>query len=113
MINKTWNSTQGRFNYLFTFAFRSKADYLAFRQQWKENYVALSKSIRDLKASIKTSMRKRGNASEAPREILGILGAQQGNLRALKSEASMQISMRLAGKRMAGHQYRESKQITK
>ena len=102
MINKTWNSTQVRFNFFFTFTFRSKADYLVFRQQWRENYAALSKSNRDLKASIKDTMRKHEYA-----------GSLQSNLRALKSEASVQLAMRLASKQEAARQYQEAKQIAK
>ena len=46
IINKTWNN-EGGFEFSFAFAFRNKEQYLSFRRLWKDNYAALSVTLRD------------------------------------------------------------------
>src|ERR1043166_8490820 len=59
-----WNPADGRIEYTFTFAFRGREQYLQFRRLWKENYAALSRSIRAEKDRIKTAMRAREYAGD-------------------------------------------------
>ena len=94
VINKTWNPPKGAFEYSFTFAFCNKAQYLEFRGLWKESYALLSIALRAQKALIKSTMRERQYA-----------GAFQSQLLALKSEATMQLSMLRTAKQEANRQY--------
>jgi hypothetical protein len=101
ITHKTWNQLNGRFDHSFDFVFRTKAEYLEFRRCWKENYAALSQSIRSLKAAIKAMMRQREYA-----------GNQQSKLHKLKSEATVQLLMRRSAKQEASRQYLAAKQAT-
>jgi hypothetical protein len=101
ITHKAWNQARGQFQYSFVFAFKTKGQYLEFRRCWKENYAALSGAIRDLKALIKTTMRSRDYA-----------GKHQRDLHALKSEATVQLSMLRSAKPEAGRQYLASRQVT-
>jgi len=100
IINKTWNSQTGKFDFSFTFAFQNKQQYLEFRRLWKQNYAALSTTIRNHKASIKSTMRKQ--------EYAGKLQSEARNLRA---EATAQLLMLSDAKREANRQYLAAKQM--
>lgn len=102
IINKTWNSAEGRFNHSFVFIFQTKADYLEFRRCWKASYATLSQSIRRLKASVKAIMRGREYA-----------GKQQGELQVHKAEATAQLLMLKAAKAEAARQCAAAKPIVK
>ncbi len=69
IINKNWNQPAGRFDYSFVFAFQTRTEYLEFRRLWKINYGALSRSIRELKASIKATMRQCDYAGKLQSEL--------------------------------------------
>ena len=101
LTHKSWNQVKGQFEYSFDFVFQTKEQYLEFRLCWKENYAALSGSIRGLKSLIKATMRKREYA-----------GKHQGELRTLKSEATVQLSMLRSAKQEANRQYLASRQVT-
>src|SRR5262245_11271360 len=94
IINKAWNTIESRFDFSFAFAFRSRAEYLDFRLCWKADYVALSQSIRGLKALVKTTMRKHEHA-----------GKGQSKLHVLAAEATVQLLMLKAAKLEANRQY--------
>jgi hypothetical protein len=101
IIHKAWNQAKVRFEHTFDFAFRTKEQYLEFRRCWKENYAALSESIRGSKALIKATMRKREYA-----------GKHQSELRPLKAEATVQLSMLRSAKQEANRQYVAARQVT-
>jgi hypothetical protein len=94
IINKAWNSSAGRFDHSFVFAFQTKAEYLEFRRCWKANYATLSQSIRGLKASVKATMRQREYA-----------GKEQSELRICKAEATVELLMVTAAKCEAARQH--------
>ena len=96
IINKAWNAVAGRWNYFFKFAFHSKAEYLEFRRRWKENYAALSQSIRAMKAHVKATMRRREYA-----------GKEQAELHVRAAEATMQLEMLKCAKAEACRAARE------
>ena len=100
IINKTWNSSSGKFDLSFTFAFQNKEQYLEFRRLWKQNYAALSTTIRNHKALIKATMRKHEYA-----------GKLQSEARNLSAEATAQLLMLTAAKREANRQYLSAKQM--
>jgi len=102
IIKKTWNQAEGRFDYSFVFAFRTKAEYLEFRRCWKAGYAALSQFIRELKASVKATMRQREYAGE-----------QQSELHVRKTEATVQLLMLKSAKLEASRQYSAAKAIAK
>jgi hypothetical protein len=102
IINKNWNQPAGRFDHSFVFAFQTRTEYLEFRRLWKINYSALSQSIRELKASIKASMRHREYA-----------GKQQSELHFRKTEATVQLLMLKGARLEAGRQYAATKGIPK
>jgi hypothetical protein len=99
IINKTWNTAKGTFDYSFVFAFHSKEQYLTFRRLWKENYAALSGAIRSHKAEVKVTLRKC--------EYAGVL---QGNTHNLKREATTQLLMLQAAKQEANRQFLATRQ---
>lgn len=101
VINKTWNTSKGAFDYSFVFAFHSKEQYLTFRRQWKENYAALSSAIRSQKSDIKAILRKG--------EYAGVL---QGNTHNLKREATKQLLMLQAARQEANRQFLATRQAT-
>lgn len=101
IINKTWNSQTGKFDFSFIFAFQNKEQYLDFRRLWKLNYAALSATIRNHKASIKATMRKREYA-----------GKLQTEARHLSAEATAQLLMLTEAKREANRQYLAARQTT-
>jgi hypothetical protein len=98
----SWNPASGRFDYSFTFAFRTREQYLMFRRSWKENYVVLSQSIRTEKELVRATMRKREYA-----------GGYQSKARQLRLEATLQLLMLKAAKYEANRQYLAAKQPTK
>jgi hypothetical protein len=100
IINKTWNSSSGKFDFSFAFAFQNKEQYLEFRRLWKQNYAALSTTIRNHKASIKETMRKH--------EYAGKLQSEACNLSA---EATAELLMLSEAKREANRQYLAAKQM--
>jgi len=100
ITHKAWNQVKGRFDHSFDFVFQTKEQYLEFRLCWKENYANLSESIRGLKALIKATMQKREYA-----------GKHQCELRTLKSEATVQLSMLRSAKQEANRQYLAAKQV--
>lgn len=100
VISKTWNSKSGKFEFSFIFAFQNKEQYLDFRRLWKQNYAALSTTIRTQKALIKTTMRKHEYA-----------GKIQTEARNLSAEATTQLLMLGEAKREANRQYLAGKQI--
>jgi hypothetical protein len=102
ITNKSWNQIEGRFDHSFVFAFKNKAEYLKFRCSWKANYGALSQSIRELKVSIRTIMRRNEYA-----------GKQQSELYVRKSDATVQLHMLKAAKVEACRQYSAAKAIAK
>ena len=102
IINKSWNSASGSFDFSFVFAFRGKEQYLKFRKLWKENYAALSQTIRSLKAEIKATSRRREYA-----------GKLQSKAHELSQEATRQLLMLPAGKQESHRQYLETTQMTK
>ena len=67
---------------------------MEFRRCWKENYAALSESIRGLKVLIKATMRKHDYA-----------GKHQSELRPMKAEATMRLLMLRSAKQEANRQY--------
>ncbi len=101
IINQTWNSLKSTFDFSFVFAFRNKEEYLTFRRFWKENYAALSSTIRGHKNEAKSIMRKHEYA-----------GQLQSKVHDLKREATKQLLMLLAAKQEANRQYLAAKQIT-
>src|SRR6185369_1847273 len=101
-INRTWDSVSGAITFSFAFAFRNKEEYLAFMRLWKENYAALSVTIRNQKQVVRGTMRKQEHAGE-----------HQGMLRELKHEATMQLQMREASRRESNRQYLASKQAAR
>ncbi len=102
IINKSWNQLEGRFEHSFVFVFTSKAEYLEFRGFWKVSYAALSQSIRELKASIRTTMRRNEYA-----------GKQQSDLHVRKSDATVQLRMLKAARIEACRQYFAAKAAPK
>ena len=100
IINKTWNSSSGKFDFSFAFAFQNKEQYLEFRRLWKQNYAALSTTIRNHKALIKSTMRKREYA-----------GKLQSEARNLAAEATTQLLMLSEAKREANRQYLAARQM--
>jgi hypothetical protein len=100
--HRTWNQLDNRFEHSFDFVFRTKEEYLEFRRCWKENYAALSESIRGLKASIKAIMRKREYA-----------GKEQSELHRLKLKATVELAMRRSAKQEASRQYLAAKQVSR
>jgi hypothetical protein len=100
LINKNWNASSRKFDFSFTFAFKSKEQYLEFRRLWKQNYAALSRTIRNQKASIKTTMRK-----------LEYVGKLQSEARNLSAEATAQLLMLSDARREANRQYLAAKQM--
>src|SRR5579862_7594828 len=94
IVNTTWDSAAGAIAFSFVFAFQNKDEYLTFRRLWKENYSALSVTIRTLKLLIATTMRKQEYAGEL-----------QVKVHKLKLEARMQLQMRKASRREANRQY--------
>lgn len=100
ITHKTWNQSNGRFEYSFDFVFRTKEQYLEFRRCWKENYATLSEAIRGLKASIKATMRKHEYA-----------GKQQSELHGLKLNATVELAMRRSAKEEACRQYLAAKEV--
>ena len=101
ITHKTWNQVKCRFDHSFDFAFQTKEQYLEFRRCWKENYAALSESIRGLKALIKATMQKAEYA-----------GKHQSELRPLKAEATVQLLMLRSAKQEANRQYAAARQVT-
>ena len=101
ITHKTWNQAESRFDHSFDFAFQTKEQYLEFRLCWKENYAALSETIRGLKTLIKATMQKRQHA-----------GKHQSELHTLKSEATVQLSMLRSAKQEANRQYLAAMQVT-
>ena len=101
IINKTWNSSEGAFEFSFTFAFRNKEQYLTFRQLWRDNYAALSVALRGRKQLIKSTMRKCEYA-----------GTLQIEVHELKKEATTQLLMLKAAKREAHRQFLAARQVT-
>jgi hypothetical protein len=98
IIQRNWNAAENRFDYSFVFAFRTKDTYFEFRRCWKQSYLALTASIRGLKASIKTLMRQREYA-----------GQHQSDLEACKRVATVQLAMLHAAKCEANRQYLAAK----
>ena len=98
ITHKTWNQLEARFDYSFDFAFDGKKQYLDFRRSWKENYTALTQSIRTLKELIKATMRKREYA-----------GKHQSELHKLKTDATVQLLMLRSAKKEASRQYLAAK----
>ena len=101
IIRKAWNPASARFEYAFEYVFRNKAEYLEFRRRWRQNYATLSSAIREAKASIKITMRKREYA-----------GKLQCDLLASKAEAKMQLLMRAVSKQEASRQYLQNRRHT-
>jgi len=99
IINKSWNVAKGSFDYLFSFTFQGRDQYLAFRQQWKANYAVLSRTIRSQKAEIKAISRK-----------LEYAGLLQSKSHELRHEATRQLLMRKAAKEESHRQYLAAKQ---
>jgi hypothetical protein len=97
---KTWNPAANRFEFSFAFAFRTREQYLEFRRQWKENYAALSTSLRHQKALIRETMRNHEHA-----------GTQQVQLLEWKREATLQLLMLKSAKQEAGRQREANKQL--
>ncbi len=102
IINKTWNPGAGRFEHTFIFAFQTKAEYLEFRQCWKESYAAFSESIRELKSLIRATMRQRDYA-----------GKHQSELHAQKAVATVQLAMLRSAKLEANRQYLAAKEVAR
>ncbi len=99
IINKAWNPSGGKFDFTFVFLFRNKEEYLEFRRFWKENYAALSNTIRNQKREVKATQRKREYA-----------GRLQCKLHELKRDATIQILMLRAAKQEANWQYKQARQ---
>jgi len=97
-VGKSWNGVRNAIDFSFTFAFRSKEQYLIFKRLWKENYAELSRTIRDRKQQVKSTMRKREYAGKLQRE-----------LHELKAQATMQLLMLKAAKQEAQRQYLAAK----
>jgi len=102
LIHKTWNSTQGKFDFSFVFAFQNKDQYLDFRRLWKQNYAELSATIRSKKLLIKTTMRSREYA-----------GGLQSDAVSLGAYATAQLLMLKAAKQESNRQYLAAKQMAK
>jgi hypothetical protein len=102
IINKAWNSSKGKFDFSFLFAFQNREQYLEFRRFWKQNYAALSATIRTCKAMIKATMRKR--------EYAGKLQSEAHNLGA---EATAQLLMLNEAKQEANRQFLAAKETAK
>lgn len=98
---KSWSQSEGRFTFSFAFLFHTREQYLEFRRQWKANYAALSKSIRETKGLIKATMRKREHA-----------GPHQAQLHALKQDATLQLCMLKAAKHEAAQQWLAARKAT-
>jgi len=100
IINKAWNTTEGKFDFSFVFSFQNRDQYLDFRRHWKKNYAELSATIRSQKALIKATMRRREYAGTIQSETLS-----------LSAEATVQLLMLKAARHEANRQYLASKQI--
>ena len=100
IINRDWNTATRAIDVSFVFAFYSKEQYLTFRRLWKENYAALSCTIRRQKEQIKTTQRQREYA-----------GQLQSKAHELKREAATQLLMLHAAKQEAHRQYLASRQV--
>jgi hypothetical protein len=100
IAHQNWNTARQAFDFSFVFAFRNKEEYLMFRRLWKENYAALSSTIRSHKNEAKATMRKHEYA-----------GKLQSKVHELKHEATKELLMLQAAKQEANRQYLEAKQI--
>src|SRR5215472_6911605 len=99
IINQSWNPAKHASDFSFVFAFQNREEYLAFRRLWKENYAALSGTIRSQKKETKATMRKHEYA-----------GKLQGQVHGLKREATKQLLMLEAAKQEANRQYLAARQ---
>jgi hypothetical protein len=101
ITNQSWNAGKHAFDFSFVFAFRNREEYLAFRRLWKENYAALSGTIRSHKSEAKATMRKHEYA-----------GKLQNKVHELKREATKQLLMLREAKQEANRQYLAARQAT-
>lgn len=76
--------------YHFTFHFKSKEDYLAFRQEWKAEYKELSKRIRKAKHALKEECRRQARTQGS--EVCYDVYKEEGHLLTLQENARMMMA---------------------
>ncbi len=90
-------------DYTFSFEFKTREEYLAFRKGWKEEYLVLSNEIREAKRDLSNEMRSQAKDNCEYYSVW----KQQGNKLKLQVKAQMMMQLVEASKREANYQQRQ------